>query len=674
MPDAAAVPQRVRRRLFIYNSGFLTQRRLRRILQLAGYSINVGLPSQHSAVAVWGDANTAHRGKYVARQRNVPLVRIEDAFLRSLFPGRAGGPPLGLLIDHSGLHFDPSTVSDLERLLLDNPLDDPVLLRRAAGGIARIAEAQLSKYTAFAVAPPPELPDRFVLVVDQTQNDASIRASGANRQSFRDMLTAAKRAFPDLPIVIKGHPETARGYRPGHFDASDADARVIFLKTAVSPHALFPRSAAIYTVSSQLGFEAILAGLRPHVFGQPFYAGWGLSKDADALARRQRLLTKEQLFAAAMILYPTWYDPYQDRLCRFEEAVEALAAQTRAWREDHQGWVASGMRLWKRKPLQQFFGAFKAVTFQDDDPASAQKSQRKWMVWAGKATTRHRGAVRVEDGFLRSRGLGATLVPALSLVCDDLGIYYDPTTPSRLEAWIAHRAEMRPDQEERANALIMALRVGAISKYNLPSRGTPLTTSDAGKRILVPGQVEDDASIRLGTGTVATNEALLRHVRAENPEAVIFYKPHPDVEAGLRNGHCEAFDIADQILHKANPAEVLEQVDEVWTMTSLMGFEALLRGVRVVTLGTPFYAGWGLTTDLGSVPARRTARPSLAGLVHATLIDYPRYRDPVTGLPCPVEVIVHRLAEGHVTWPGLGNRLLSKLQGVLASQAHLWRG
>lgn len=110
-------------------------------------------------------------------------------------------------------------------------------------------------------------------------------------------------------------------------------------------------------------------------------------------------------------------------------------------------------------------------------------------------------------------------------------------------------------------------------------------------------------------------------------------------------------------------------------MTSLTGFEALLRGVPVTTLGAPFYAGWGLTRDLGAVPARRLAgrRPSLEALVHATLVAYPRYRDPVSGRPCTVEVIADRLEAGTIPHPGLRNRLLSKLQGLLASQAHLWR-
>ncbi len=169
-----------------------------------------------------------------------------------------------------------------------------------------------------------------------------------------------------------------------------------------------------------------------------------------------------------------------------------------------------------------------------------------------------------------------------------------------------------------------------------------------------------------------------------NPDAVILYKPHPDVEAGLRPGaipEAQALAYADAILTRADIAALLPQVDEVWTMTSLTGFEALIRGKRVTTLGAPFYAGWGLTTDLGPVPRRRLRRddgsllprPDLAHLIHAALIAYPRYWDPVSRRPCPPEVALQRLAEGTIPRPGPLNRLLAKLQGRFASHARLWR-
>ncbi len=659
------------RRVFYFNGGFLHQRRIRRIMALAGYTLRLGWPGAEDQVAVWGRSPYARRGEAVAKRRGAGLLRIEDALLRSVHHGRDGTPPIGLLIDRSGVHYDAASPSDLEALLATHPLDDTALLDRARAGIARIREAQLSKYNAYLPETPCPDPG-YVLVIDQTRGDAAVTHGGADANSFREMLYHAQAENPGARVLIKTHPETAAGHRRGYFGPQDSTDRISLITEPLSPWVLMEGAIGVYTVSSGLGFEAILAGHRPRVFGRPFYAGWDLTEDRHPLdlARRGRRLTRAQLFAAAMILYPAWYDPHRDRLCPLEEVISILEAQVRAWREDHRGWVASGMRLWKRAHLQRFYGAQgRAVRFGE---TARPGTRRRHMVWAGKPCD-DRAAVRLEDGFLRSRGLGADLVPPLSLICDDLGIYYDPTRESRLERLIARRAQLRPDQDRRAEDLIARLIGLGLTKYNLGGAHPPLPE---GHRILVVGQVEDDASIRLGAGENRTNLALLERARAENPGATLLYKPHPDVEAGLRNGRIprdKAHALADMVLDGADPVALLADVQEIWTMTSLLGFEALLRGVPVTTTGAPFYAGWGLSNDLGRVPARRTARPTLHGLAHAALIDYPRYLDPVTGTPCPVEVALDRLANGPLPSPSLANRVLAKLQGALASRAHLWR-
>jgi len=85
-----------------------------------------------------------------------------------------------------------------------------------------------------------------------------------------------------------------------------------------------------------------------------------------------------------------------------------------------------------------------------------------------------------------------------------------------------------------------------------------------------------------------------------------------------------------------------DQVDELHTLTSLSGFEALMRGLPVYTYGGPFYAGWGLTKDRVEFP-RRTRRLSLDELVAGTLILYAAYHDWLTGLTCTPEAVIHRL-------------------------------
>ncbi len=674
------------RRLFTYNGGFLTQPRLRRILQLSGYQLKIGTPGPDDMVGVWGQSPTAHRGEAMAAKANVPLLRVEDAFLRSVLPGRvAKEPPLGLFLDSKAVHFDPSVPSDLEILLATAPLDDTALLNRARDAIARIKSAQLSKYNAHD--PAADIPDPgYVLVIDQTQGDASVTASGADRIRFQEMLVFAQTEHPHARVLIKSHPETEMGARPGYFTEADATGRVEFYRGNAPIWPLFESAIAVYTVSSQIGFEAIFAGHKPRIFGQPFYAGWGLTVDEYPVPRRQRKLTRSQMFAAAMILYPKWYDPFADRLCDLDRVISVLEANTRAWQADQTGYVAHGMALWKRGWLKRGFGTCGAMRFSRRAPITqAQKLGAPVLVWARHATAEllaqakdaNVGVTRLEDGFLRSRGLGAALVPPLSLIADQTGVYYDAHHPSDMEAHIRAAGHATAQELGRAAKFRRALISGALSKYN--QGGSDMPDLPPGKRILVPGQVADDASIKMGTDKIDSNLALLETVRAENPEAVILYKPHPDVEAGLRAGQLDqARDVADVVLENCDPIAAINVADEIWTMTSLLGFEALLRDKPVTCLGMPFYAGWGLTRDLGGDIGGALARRSgidlsVDALVHAAYIAAPRYFDPTSGAPCPPETVLEHLQSGAVVRASRGLRLSAKFQGLLASYAHLWR-
>jgi capsular polysaccharide export protein len=650
---------------------------MRRILTLAGLApwplSGLARPRPGDAIGLWHPDPVLPGIAARAVAQGLPLLRIAEPPLRLALPGRIGrqgAGPAGLMIDRTGgMQGKPRAASALETLLATHPLDDTALLDRAREGMARLADGSLCAET--APAPPPG----HVLILDQPRGDAAQAADGAGFGTLREMLFRALDDHPGARVVICPDPDTPG--KPGHFGPDDARDRVTLLPGPVNPQALLDGAVAVYTVSAPSGFRAILAGHRPRVFGRPFYAGWGLTDDhGGPMPHRHRPLTRAQLFAAAMILAPVWHDPCRDRLCRFEDALDQMEAAARAFRQDQAGHVATGMRLWKRGPLQGFFGRERPVIFADPPAraaATAQGSGRSLLVWAGQAGALPPGtpALRVEDGLIRSRGLGADLVPPLSLVADDLGIYYDPTRPSGLERLVA--TPLRPGQRVRAERLVARLVATGVTKYNL---GGALPDLPPGHRILVPGQVEDDASIRLGAGDIRTNLALLERVRAENPRAVILWKPHPDVEAGLRPGAVPADRIAalaDATLSGVDAAAALAVADAVWTITSTLGFEALLRGVPVTCLGAPFYAGWGLTRDLGPVPARRQARPDIATLAHAALIGYPRYRDPISGHPCPPEVVVDRIADGRVLPRPAALRLLAAAQGALAGQAWLWR-
>ena len=267
--------------------------------------------------------------------------------------------------------------------------------------------------------------------------------------------------------------------------------------------------------------------------------------------------------------------------------------------------------------------------------ASQVPANNSLVVWGRKPIPGKLAAgvqlIHLEDGFLRSVGLGADLIRPVSWVIDTQGIYYDATQPSSLEV-ILQTTEFTPQLLERATRLRERIVNTGLTKYNVGNKDWQ-RPAGAARVILVPGQVESDAALLLGAPGICTNLGLLRAVREANPNVYLLYKPHPDVVAGLRRkgpDECHAERYCDEVVVDIIMGELLQQVDEVHTLTSLAGFEALLRGKKVVCFGQPFYAGWGLTHDVIPV-ARRTRLLSLMELVAGTLILYPTYISRATG-------------------------------------------
>lgn len=279
--------------------------------------------------------------------------------------------------------------------------------------------------------------------------------------------------------------------------------------------------------------------------------------------------------------------------------------------------------------------------------------------------------LRLEDGFLRSVGLGADLIRPMSWVMDRRGMYFDARCPSDLEVLLQEKV-FSGQLLQRAAALRERVVGAGLTKYNVGVQAWQ-RPADVRTVILVPGQVESDASLTFGAPGIRTNLALLQAVRVANPGAYLVYKPHPDVTAGLRargQGEDMARQWCDEIVLDGAMNVLLDQVDEVHVLTSLAGFEALLRGKPVTCYGQPFYAGWGLTHDKEFI-ARRTRRLSLDELVAGALILYPRYmsrrRD---GLISPEEAIEEllewraRCGSGVPWWRRLARMVLRQVVGV----------
>lgn len=339
---------------------------------------------------------------------------------------------------------------------------------------------------------------------------------------------------------------------------------------------------------------------------------------------------------------------------------------------------ALGFSLRKQRLLRAFLDgqALHFVTQLHDVPEGSEL-----LVWGSMdvpRSGRYARLRRVEDGFVRSVGLGAAFARPSSWVFDERGIHYDASRPSDLET-ILQTSEFQPALLARAAALRERIVGARVTKYNLAGRSWHRPAGQ--KRVcLVLGQVESDAALRFGAPGIRSNVELVRHVRASNPGAYLLYKPHPDVIGGLRDpGHAEyeAGQSCDEVVTDTDITELFDRIDEFHVMTSLAGFEALLRGKKVVTYGQPFYAGWGMTVDTFSIP-RRTRRLTLDQLVAGALLLYPRYLSARTArLTTPEaaldEIIRSRQASGKVAsirnmLGALAGRVLRALPSPSASR------
>lgn len=592
----------------------------------------------------WGRKASFQRAQYLAQQQHTLCLCVEDGFIRSLGLGKHGHPPFSLVVDHCGIYFDARHASDLEHLIEQEESEQGN--QRAEQAVAQILRYKVSKYN--QRYQPIDLADfsmqHNVLIVDQTVADQSIRYAGAESGHFQQMLAQAHLDHPNSTLWIKTHPDVIAGQAQGHFSSQDfARAGVKVIGENYNPIELLQQMDEVYVVSSQLGFEALLCGKKVHCFALPWYAGWGLTDDQYAprqllQGRRQLSRSLWHLFACAYFNYARYVSPVSQQRCELETLLSILQPNIALQDRLDTALQLYGFSSWKKSFLKDFlnFPQSQLAFYRWIKP---QKNSTAILAWGKSAYQLKRQGFNalctVEDGFIRSIGLGAALTRPCSLVFDPVGIYYDATTPSYLEQ-LLNQCDLSPIEIQRARRLKQRILALNISKYNVGVREA-LEIHFSGQVILVVGQVEDDMSVLLGSTDIQSNVDLLRQVRLNHPDAYIIYKPHPDVNAGLRSGMLSdevLLGYANQIEVHRSIIECFAVVDEVHTITSLTGFEALIRGIKVVCYGMPFYAGWGLTQDRHRNP-RRVRQLRLEELLYVVLIEYAVYSLP----RCPIALV-----------------------------------
>jgi len=642
---------------FTLSSGIGDIANIERFLDIECLSRNPAILSSHcNAIYSWGHKSYSKLSSRLAEHHNLPHIRLEDGFVCSF--GRARLRKYSLVIDPVGIYYDVSAPSRLENILNDldevsSQLIDSAMVENAQQLMADCVEHSISKYNIASVSNDDFEYPEFALFVDQTVGDQSLAYGGMSAEDFHLMLDAAIAAHPDKKILVKVHPDVVAGSKQGHLlervkelvDHSEGSS--IEILTGDLSDKQLKNCVAAYVGTSLLGFELLMRNIPVICFGQPFYSGWGVTTDKQPVARRIKRRTITELFIASYMLYPTYIDPVTAQRCDLAEIIQHIAEQNRQLSRVGKNYEILGITPWKRRYVDRYVLAtefdHKYVSVSDLTTANDGEKPRNILAWGRSAPDSESESLlaahqvaRIEDGFVRSIGLGSDYIAPRSLVIDDLGIYFDPTKPSRLEV-LLQQQDVSEVEQQRALEVMKLLRENRISKYSVSSETEsknalfPINQ----KRILVIGQVQGDASLMYGADEIKTNRQLLETARAENPDAYIVYKPHPDVvsgnrddgmDFGVKSGVCKTINFCDHVETEVSIEVALEQCDEVHTITSLAGFEALLCGRKVVTYGKPFYAGWGLTEDRCGFE-RRTRKRTLAELVYISYILYPGYLD-----------------------------------------------
>lgn len=498
-----------------------------------------------------------------------------------------------------------------------------------------------------------------------SQCDPAEIAAALIRARVGGTFWGAQPALPDGGIIVLA-PDTPA--QLAEMQAELAGRPAITLPAGSDPWWIAVQAGAVWTGANQeLALITALAGTPLRLFGAGRFAGC----DTDAAA-----------VAARVVGDWAYRDPFSGADWTGADVIALLGDWRRLIDANRSVAAVFGVARWKRETLDALLWDGSGPVRHAARASAAIGPASRVIAWktrtapAALAELSARGCAigEVEDGMIRSTGLGANCVPPLSAIVDFSGVYFDPAGPSDLET-LLETAAIGPDLCARAAALRAQLVRGAVSKYG--QGGAAIARTGGGRRrVLVTGQVEDDRSIQSGGGGM-TNLALLTRARELEPDAWIVFKPHPDVMAGHRKGHVpleQALRLADEVVAEAPIIPLIDSVDALHVITSLAGFEALLRGKPVTTHGVPFYAGWGLTRDLATIPPRRTRRRTLDELVAATLLLYPRYLDPVTRLPCPAEVVVRRMAAGQAQitsplitlrqWQGRARLVWQRLAGA----------
>ncbi len=273
-------------------------------------------------ILVWGAKHHDYKPP-----SNIKLFRAEDAFIRSVGLGADLRRPSSLILDQTGIYFDASRPSDLETAINTIELNDQQLLRAKALR-KTLKEQRISKYnlqgSQQCLFESVRMDQRKILITGQVDSDASIQWGSPEISSNLELIKAVRTHAPDAFIVYKPHPDVLLAGREGHIPESLALDWVDHVVLDGDIFDCIEQCDELHVMTSLAGFEALTLGKTVHCWGQPFYAGWGVTVDHLICKRRHRKRTLDELIYFAHCHYPMYINWQTQRYTTPERVIASI--------------------------------------------------------------------------------------------------------------------------------------------------------------------------------------------------------------------------------------------------------------------------------------------------------------------------------------------------------------
>ncbi|MBF7044466.1 capsular polysaccharide export protein, LipB/KpsS family, partial [Campylobacter volucris] len=248
----------------------------------------------------------------------------------------------------------------------------------------------------------------------------------------------------------------------------------------------------------------------------------------------------------------------------------------------------------------------------------------------------------IEDGFIRSLGIGLTKEEALSITLSGDTAYYDCKKISNFEKCLNSNEIFSDKNISDAKKAISFITNNFISKYN-DAKFLYQTIGKHNSKVLVIDQRFGDASVEYGGASKEDFDIMLNDAVNDNPKSDIIIKRHPDaVKANkgsyFSDDYIENYQNKDRLIlidYDVHPHELIMMCDKIYVVTSGLGFEALMYNKEVLCYGIPYYSGWGITIDKKKL-SRRSKKRNLYEIFYVAYIKYSRYYSPKLNSQCTI--------------------------------------